>query len=175
MKKFFLISIISISYISLLAQKIETNEIDKFTNAEIVKTKPIKLYTKNLGGTGLCNAFECSIRRVNDNFSMPSAILTRHIEKYTEDSGVSFLFESGETLFLKTDYTGISSPHKFGNGHWFETCFSLSPEEVEILLNNKITAVRIYYLGGYYDHDIKDKNQDKIIKMIELVKNTHPQ
>lgn len=166
-----LISLIFVIVFSLpvFSQKVIKREIDKFSKVEVVETNSNRLFTQNKRGTGFSYIFECSIRRVGDVYSMPASILTDDIEKYTEDSGVTFLFANGDILKLYTNYTGISDPKEFGNGHWFNTSFSLTPEQVELLKNNKIEAIRISYLGGYYDHDIKDKNQDKIMKMIKLV------
>ena len=167
MKKYLiLILVLTISSLSQ-AQKIKKNEVDKFTKSEIIETSIESLYSVNLMGTGWCNKFEFSLRRVNGNYSMPASILMNDIVKYTEEDGVTFLLENEETVTLKTNFTGVGS-ESFGKGYWFRTSFNLSPENIEKLKNNKITAIRINYLGGKYDRDIKGNKQSLIINSFKL-------
>lgn len=153
---------------SVSAQKIKKKEIDKFSKAEIIETSLESLYKQNFMLTGFTNIFECSIRKTNGEYTMPANILTKEIEKYTEDSGVTFLLDNDDTVTLTTLYTGVSG-EKFGNGYWFNTVFPLSDEDVQKLKNNKVVSIRVSYLGGHYDHDVKDKKQSVISKMLKLV------
>lgn len=154
----------------LYAQKIKKNEIDKFTKSEIIETSSETLYSVNSMGTGWCYMFDFCIRRVNGEYSMPTNILMRDIVKYTENDGVIFLLDNDDTVVLKTNYTGIGA-ESFGKGYWFNTNFSLSKEDVEKLKNHKILSVRINYMDGKYDRDLKGKKKEMVMKCLKLFDN----
>lgn len=154
--------------LTINAQKIEFKEVDKFTKDKIVETSMEKLYTKNPMAMGYSNFFSCAIRKVDDDYSMPATILMDDIVKYDENSGVTFLFSNDETVTLRTNYTGIGG-EKFGQGYLFNTSFSLSKLDVNLLKHNNIVSVRISYMGGHFDYDIKSKKQGIVAKMFELV------
>ena len=169
MKKLLIVlSLILVCASSVSAQKIKKKEVDKFTKAEIVETSVESLYKQNFMMSGFTNIFECCIRKTNGFYVMPANILTKEVEKYTEDSGVTFLLDNDDTVTLTTAYTGISGD-KFGNGYWFNTAFNLSEDDVVKLKNNKVVSIRVSYLGGNYDHDVKGKKQEVIAKMLKLV------
>lgn len=154
--------------LTINAQKIEFKEVDKFTKDKIVETSMEKLYTKNPMAMGYSNFFSCAIRKVDDDYSMPATILMDDIVKYDENSGVTFLLSNDETVTLRTNYTGIGG-EKFGQGYLFNTSFSLSKLDVNLLKHNNIVSVRISYMGGHFDYDIKSKKQGIVAKMFELV------
>ena len=166
-KLLFLLSMLVFST-SLLAQKISKKEVDKFTKCLIVETRMESLYSVNLMASGYAYKFDFCIRKVDDTYTMPANILLMEIEKYTESSGVTFLLDNDETIDLTTNYTGIGST-KFGNGYYFETTFSLSNDVVKKLKEHKITNVRIRYLGGYYDRELKSKKQGLLMNCLKLV------
>lgn len=98
---------------------------------------------------------------------MPARILLSDIVKYTEDDGIMFLLDNDETVTLKTSYTGIGGDADF-KGYAFSTSFLLNDEIVEKLKNHKIVSVRINYMGGHYDKDLKGKKQELIMKSLKL-------
>lgn len=170
MKKLFCLMLMCTFIVNIMnAQKIKvTRTIDKFTKAETIETSVERLYTKNFMASGFTNIFECCIRKINGVYSMPANILMHEIVKYDEKSGVVFLLSNGETVTLRTNYTGIGGEH-FGNGYWFRTSFSLLSSDVEKLRNNNIVSVRIMYLGNSFDRDVKSKKQGIVAEMLNLV------
>lgn len=169
LKNFCLILLCTFIVGSISAQKIKVNrEVDKFTKSEVVETSSKRLYTKNFMGTGYTNIFECAIRKVDGVYSMPASILMHDVVKYDENSGVMFLLSNDETVVLITNYIGIGA-ERLGNGFWFNTSFMLSPSDVEKLKNNNIISVRVNYVGGYFDYDLKTKNQGIVAEMLKLV------
>ena len=80
------------------------------------------------------------------------------IKKYTKNDGVTFLLENGETVFLKTNYTGIGS-ESFSNGYYFRTSFIISNDDIIRLKRYKITDVRISFLGEHFDKEINEKTR----------------
>ena len=171
MKRILLVAMFStFALSSIFAQKIKTKEIDKFTKSEIIETSSEYLFRVNYG-SGWTHRFDFILRRVNGSFVMATEILLPDMVKYTEGDGVTFLLDNGETLFLETLYTGISSSNSTNTGYSFSTVFELSQEEVELLKNNKVTDIRVQYFGGAYDKEIKDKKQMLIIDMLRLFEN----
>jgi hypothetical protein len=148
------------------AQKIVKHEYDRFTKDTITETSSVKLI--NVFGKISPSVFNCQIRKIGDNiYSMPATIkLDKGSFKITEDDGVYFLLENDETIILRTAYTGI------GTLRGFSTVYTLSLEDVEKLRQYRIVAIRITYIDGYYDHDIKPENQGKVMKMLQLVDST---
>lgn len=150
------------------AQKIKKSEIDKFSKTKIVETSMESLYSVNFMASGFIYKFDFCIRKSGDSYVMPANILLKDIEKYDENSGVTFLLDNDDTVVLKTNFTGVGGS-KFGNGYFFETSFNISDADVQKLREHKITNVRVSYLGGHYDRELKSKKQELVMKCIQLV------
>lgn len=171
MKRILLVAmLLTFALSGIFAQKIKTKEIDKFTKSEIIETSLETLFQVNYG-SGWTHRFNITLRRVNGSFVMPTYILLPDMVKYTEGDGVILLLDNGETLFLETLYTGISSRNSTNTGYGFSTVFELSQEEIELLKHNKVTDIRVRYFGGSYDKEIKNKKQTLIIDMLRLFDN----
>ena len=150
------------------AQKIKKSEVDKFTKTKLVETSMESLYSVNFMASGFIYKFDFCIRKSGDSYVMPANILLKTIEKYDENSGVTFLLDNDETVVLKTNFTGIGGK-EFGNGYFFETSFNISDADVQKLREHKIITVRVSYLGGHYDRELKSKKQELVMKCIQLV------
>lgn len=149
------------------AQKIKKREIDKFTKSEIIETSNETLYSVNFMGTGWCEKFDFQIRRVDGKYAMPANILRSEIVKYEEGDGITLLLDNGETIDLATNYTGVGGS-VFAKGYYFETSFTIPDEAVAKLKEHKVTDIRIRFLGGSYDRELKAKKQELIMKMLKL-------
>ena len=157
------------SFTTVFAQKIKKKEIDKFTGVEIVETSHETLYTVQIIiAANVTNMFSFKIRRVNGEYCMPASIVMNSVVKYQEDDGVQFLLDNNEVVTLKTNYTGIGAKRYENMGYLFSTSFNLSNDDVEKLKNNKVQTIRITYLGGHYDRDLKGKKQELISKSLRL-------
>lgn len=95
-----------------MGQKIETNEIDKFTKQQVIETNREKIVHHK--GMFLDRTIQCRIRKVDDEFRLTALIGLDEVERYDENSGITLLFENGETVFLPTLYTGIGSEPLIG-------------------------------------------------------------
>lgn len=168
MKTIFNILLIFTFTINIHAQKIKTKEVDKFTKSEVIETSTERLYSKNLMGTGFCNIFQCSIRKVDGIYSMPAGILMNDVVKYDENSNIILLLSNNETITLQTAYTGVGA-ERFANGYWFYTSFILTQSDVEKLKTYEVESIRINYLGGYFDRDLKKNKKNTISEMLKLV------
>ena len=165
MKKVILLFAMSILTSALYAQKIKKNEVDKFTKEQTIETSMESLYSVNFMASGFIYKFDFQIRKVGNAYAMPANILLKDMEKYDENSGVTFLLDNDDTVELTTNYTGVGST-KFGNGYYFETSFTLSDDDVKKLKEHKITNVRIRYMGGHYDRELKSKKQELVMKCL---------
>lgn len=166
MKKNIVIVILGLFPLLCFSQKIRKHEIDKFTKSEVIETSSETLYKSYYFGV-INHKFDFCIRKVNDTFCMPADILMDDMVKYTEDDGVSFLLDNDEVVRLVTNYSGIGA-EKFGSGYWFHTSFDMTAADVEKLKGHKVLSVRITYLGGYCDKDLKGGKQVLIQKMLKL-------
>ena len=72
------------------AQKIKKSEVDKFSKTKLVETSMESLYSVNFMASGFIYKFEFCIRKSGDSYVMPANILLKDIEKYDENSGVTF-------------------------------------------------------------------------------------
>lgn len=167
MKKAILSMLLAIVTMGASAQKIKEKTVDKFTQIEKTETSTETLYSVNFMASGYIYQFEFSIRKIGSKYEMPANILLQDMEKYDENSGVMFLLDNNENIFLKTGYTGIGT-RPFGKGYYFSTCFSLTDDDIDKLKQHKITDVRILYMGGHYDRELKKNKQDLIMRMLNL-------
>ena len=168
MKKIMFLLVVCFLATATYAQKIKKSEVDKFTKTKLVETSVESLYSVNFMASGFIYKFDFCIRKAGDSYIMPANILLRDIEKYDENSGVTFLLDNDDTVVLKTNYTGVGA-EKFGNGYFFNTTFDINDSDVQKLREHKITNVRISYLGGHYDRELKSKKQELVMKCIQLV------
>ena len=168
MKKVMFLMLVCFMSTASYAQKVKKSEVDKFTKTKIVETSMESLYSVNFMASGFIYKFDFCIRKSGDSYVMPANILLKDIEKYDENSGVTFLLDNDETVELTTNFTGIGA-EKFGNGYFFETSFNISDNDVQKLREHKITNVRVSYLGGHYDRELKSKKQELVMKCIQLV------
>lgn len=154
-------SILSLS--SASAQKIKKHEIDKFTKTEFIQTSSAKLI--NVFGTMRPHQFECYIESHDGIITMPAKMqFDMESISIDENSGAILLLDNGDTVRLYTLFLG--TPDRYNA---FSTCFKLSQDDVEKLLNHKILSIRMIYVGGHYDADVKEKNQETVSKMLKLV------
>lgn len=152
-----------ITFFPVHAQKIKKHEIDKFTKEEFIQTSSSKIVNK----TGLMrpHKFECYIERHGNTITMPASMqFDRESVAIDANSGVMLLLDNDETVRLFTAFTG--EPNRFNE---FSTCFNLTEEDINKLLNHKVVSIRMIYVGGHYDADVNEKNQQAISNMISLV------
>ena len=170
MKKSVILSLVCFCFFSIgQAQKITKNEVDKFSKIRIIETSNETLYS-SYAFTLIQSKFDFSIRKVDQVYAMTGDIYMSGIAKYTEDDGITFLLDNDETVKLTTNYTGLGSKYiPQGRCHVFRTSFNLSADDVSKLKAHKVLAIRITYLGGAYDRDLKKNKQDIIMKALKLV------
>lgn len=172
MKKLIAI-IIFLLPIMAMAQKIEKNEIDKFTKQRLVETKMETLAKFNKWKSFKADntRLNIGVRFCNGEWLFPALIILDDCEKVIEGNGVLFLLDNGETIISTTAYTGIfESSQEPGSHLWmFNTVLYIDQDDVDKLRNYKITDIRISVLGKNYDLPVDEGKQDLINRMINLI------
>lgn len=151
---------------SIIAQSIKRDEIDRFTKQRVIETYPETWFSLKFGISKFGLSFKLSC--TDGEYTMPATITTKELVKFTSGDGIVLLLDNDETVTLTTAYLGIGEM-EIHRWYDFSTCFILSNDDIEILKNNKVTAVRVMYLGGHIDQDIKSHNQSLLMDMIKLV------
>lgn len=156
-------------------QEIIENDIDKFTEQHVVCTTQEPLAKRNKWKSQWQQVL-VSIRKVDNEWVMPTFIELDEIEKYDEHSQLILLLSNGDRIFLPSLYTGIGAEDcPIGIGgvnhhvHGFTTVFPLSEQDVDLLRKNSITDVRVTTLGANHDFAIGKKEQDVVKRMIKLI------
>lgn len=173
MKQLFLFILICGFALNVSAQKIKEREIDKFTKLENVSTSVESLYTRpTFLGSGTYK-FEFYIRKQGEaSYTIFAKISTPECEKYSDNSGVSFLLSNGDVVKLQTSYTGVSALSYVSSTskiYTFETAFILSKEDVNKLKEFDITDVRVTTIDSYHDQELKSKKRSLIKRMLIML------
>lgn len=145
----------------LIAQKIMSDKIDKFTGIQHIKTTKESIVTE-LGLVSLSAAGEISIDKDGDRMiSLVFWFVPQNTSSLKETSTITFHFENGENK--EVPYNGsyqLFSAHSLA---YFP--ITLEEEDLELLSKDIITDIRI----NYNDYSIKKKNQDKIPNICKLL------
>lgn len=162
--------------IQSIAQTLIKNEIDKFTKVVTVETSSEVLCRKTVPGAGAHQVVISILKKGDNNIQLLANLGTTTCEKYTEDDGISLLLENDEVVTLRTNFIGVSGPFRvlrpFTPGsHFFDTGFTLSKEDVELLGKYRVVEARINYLGGHQDMTIKKPKQNLLKNMLSLINN----
>lgn len=168
MKTILLFTSLLIASLHCFSQKINKIEVDKFTKEIVVETKGSFLIKKN-GFANIKIGLEMYIQANGGALNMPAAIYLPTSFKFDENSGLMFLLDNDETISLPSAYTGIATPGQGFAPASFSTCFPITKENAEKLMDHDIISVRIKYMGGHEDVDLSRDKQDFIRKSIYLV------
>lgn len=153
---------------SLMAysQKVESN-IDDFTGEKVVKTSWEKIYS---GGMTGANQTRLQIQAVNETNFLLFRIYTNEVVAINQGSEVLIKTPNGVIKGIVTQYS-VAEP-----GAWAENApnnklgiyFKCSIELADIK-DVIIQKIRFPFTDGNLDIEIKDKDNKKIHKMIELI------
>lgn len=177
MKKLIVMMIMFVLPLTMAAQKIAKDDVDKFTKQRVVETKQEELIKRNKW-KNQWQRILISIRNVNGTWTMPAFIELEEVEKYDEESSMTLLLDNGETIILESLYTGIGAEDcPIGIGgvnshvHGFSTVFNLSNSNIDMLKQHVVTDVRISPLGTNYDFVVGEKEQSLIMRSVSKIEN----
>lgn len=173
MKQMFLLILICGFTLNVSAQKIKKREVDKFTKIETITTSVESLYIKPDFLSSGTHKFQFNIRKLGGtSYTIFALITTPECEKYSDDSGVTFLLSNGDIVKLLTSYTGVSEVSYISSSpaiYTFETAFILSKEDVDKLKEFDITDVRLTTFDSYHDIELKNKKRSLIKRMLIML------
>lgn len=161
--------------LTMVAQKIGKNEVDKFTKQRVIETKQEELIKRNKW-KNQWQRILISFRNVNGEWVMPTFIELDEIEKYDDGSTITLLLDNGDAIILECLYTGIGAEDcTIGIGginphvHGFSTVFNLSTDDVDLLKKHNVTDVRVSPLGKNYDFAVGEKEQSLLMRSISKI------
>jgi hypothetical protein len=154
------------------AQTIRENKIDEFTKNSVKRTswEPISKIGKIYGhvrGSKINDQFYLDLKCILDGGNVvgikegPVVML-----KMNTDSVIT-LINQKHIVSCK----GCGSINIIGSdGYGVELNLPLTNDQVEYLTKNTATKIRIYTTDGYIESDIKEKFQDNIKNVLQMVK-----
>ncbi len=176
MKKIKILSIIIllVSWIAGHGQKLEKNEIDKFTKKNIKETSWEKLTGKG-GMSSLYTNFRISKIDTKIWFEL-KMMMNNEIYSINENDQIIFLFENDSTITLfnneaKIACKGCGSPGFVGSeGYGTHTYYELTENDIANFKRNKIIKVRVYNSDSFVEGDAEKVNTP-LRKCFELIEN----
>lgn len=158
MKKALLFSLLFVSIFSF-SQKIEKDQIDKFTGEHHISTSIEKIST----GLG------CSLIKNNNVLSLfvmydcENDVLT-----VSKDSEFLIRFSTSEILKLKVPESRTSN--LIAGGSYLDISFVLDSISIDKLQTNLIEGVRFYTSKFYVERDVSKKDSKKLQALFNLIR-----
>jgi len=153
------------------AQKIKTNEVDKFTKKKVIETSFEKIVSDNsvLGSTGgrLMKNIWIAFRQVGDNEYLRLKWCTNNVIALSENADVIFLDNEGNTYTFKNTGFTVAGQGEGTVGMYGSALYGLNiylTGDCSLLENKNITDMRINTTEGYIDFKI-DKKSFEVISM----------
>lgn len=169
---------VAILYVlSANAQKIKTNEVDKFTKKQIIETSFEKIVSdKNmLGSTGgrLMKNIWIAFRKVGDNEYLRLKWCTNNVLALNENADIILLDKEGNTYtFKNTEFTlsgkGEGTVGAFGSALYGLDIYMIG--DCSALEGKTITDMRINTTEGYIDFELNKKASEKIANTYKIFK-----
>lgn len=167
MKKL-LISLILLSSLSAIAQKIESEDIDKFNGVKTIKTTReavvAAMGVPQVSIQGMIFTEKDKPDKAYTLYFITRATNTGSLK--TDESSITLLMDDGLPMELK--YNGKYD--LFSPGDLLIIYSNVTKEQLDILASHKITDIRIR--ASYtYDYKVKEKKQDVISSISKLLLN----
>ncbi|MFM9008508.1 MAG: hypothetical protein ACKORE_08005 [Bacteroidota bacterium] len=154
------------------AQKLEKNEVDKFTKKSIKATSWEKLIGKG-GMSSLYTNFR--LRKIDETIWFElKMMMNNKVYSILENDQIIFLFDTEETLTLYSNEStvackGCGAPGFVGSeGYGTHTYYRLTKEAIEMFKKNTIKSVRIYNSETYVEGDTEKANS-ALMRCLELI------
>lgn len=145
--------------ISIYAQRIERDEVDKYTKAHIKETSWFILKMR------FASQLSCRLKKINDNYRVELSVSYPAAFNVSEGNHIIMLFDDEVTIKLNCVRGGVGHYvySKYAS-YWNEKLlYEISQSDMKLLTTKSLIGVRIE-LGGEYDEfeGIKEKNQIKL-------------
>lgn len=174
-------SLIMLAFILLtsgaFAQKIKTNDVDKFTKKQVVETSFEKIVSDNsmLGSTGgrLMKNIWIAFRKVGENEYLRLKWCTNNVIALSENADVIFLDGDGNTYTFKNTGFTVAGQGEGTVGMYGSALYGLNiylTGDCSALENKNITDMRINTTDGYIDFKISKNSTETISKTYQVFK-----
>lgn len=137
------------------AQKVVSNEIDKFTGAKKITTNYVLL-----GGST-----QAKLATSNDKVYLILNGVGGGVVG-TDDKLIFLLADGNKAVAYSVD---IQTATYSGSMTTFAFQYKISQEDLSLLQSKQVTAVRKYLTDGYTDIEVKPKNAQKFQKLCQLL------
>ncbi|MCB0516912.1 MAG: hypothetical protein R2798_11085 [Chitinophagales bacterium] len=166
--KYFFTFLFCIGFVGLQAQdcKFETNELDKFTQEKILKSKPAVLWAHKVNGNNFSvyAHFEGGREWLEFKYLHPESF------SFKEGANVIFLFDDSSTLQLPIDKAASSekTPEMARYTAYFNC--TLNSDAFAALSSKTITDIRIPATEGAIDRAIAEANRKKLAEVLHCLR-----
>lgn len=171
MKRLLLITVLTILTFTMnvIAQKIQTNKVDKFTKQLIVETSFEKIVSDKsiLGPSGgrLMKNIWIAFRQVGDKEYLRLKWCTNNVIALSENANIIFLDSDGNTyIFKNSDFT-VAGKGEGTVGVWGSALYGLNIYMIgdcSAIKDKDITDMRINTTDGYIDLALNKKDAKTI-------------
>lgn len=157
------------------AQKVQLNEIDKFTGTHTISITPELIYLHG-NGEFITETLALQFVAVDKEISLTGTIGFNDVVKYKNGDGISLLFKGGKVIDLTCTRYGVGNERYmtitddyFCPVNYFKTTFNLTREELEYISQNKLTDIRVKHADGNFDTKIRSANAKRLRKAAKLL------
>jgi hypothetical protein len=173
-----MIKLYTLSFLFLLifikanSQTLKENKVDEFTKNSVKRTswEPVSKMGKIYA--------HVRASKINDQYylDVKTILLAGDVFGIKEGDVVMLKMSTDSILTLNNpkhlvSCKGCGSVNIIGSdGYGVELNLPVLPDQVDYLISNKITKIRIYTTDGFVESDIKEKFQDAASRVLKLIK-----
>lgn len=161
-------SLLMLISVSVAAQRIERDEVDKFNGSRYVSTNQVPL-AKILGTAKLSvsasKSISASEETVSKNIVLTFWFKASTVFSISKKNNCLLKFDNGEVFELP--YLGDVKIYTTNDLCYFLT--KVNPEQIEIIKANKLTDVRIETSKYSTDIEVKEKFQTKLSETVQVL------
>ena len=145
------------------AQRLEKDEVDKFTKEQVRETGYENIWRNAMMG-GL---IEAKVKSSNGDMTL---WLNLHLTSsfiVMSDNKIYLLLQNDSSIALKSIAGTVGKPTKHV---WHgQVGYLITPEDAKFLRASPLKAIRIDFAGNYDTYNIKERNSSTITDMLKLV------
>lgn len=153
---------------SINAQELKKNEVDEFTGYRTIETS----WEKLAWGLGTPSGIYTRIRSIDGIMVLDMKYMIDDACVISKDDKLMLMDENGKvhSIFPTETFHGTKGGGSIGLvGSSLWGIYAHYHGDMSFLKNNKITKIRIYTTDGYYVKEIKNKYQETLSKLFQLV------
>lgn len=163
--------------ISIYAQKIKSNGVDPFTNKIAIETSEESLLAKNKF-KNQWNEVKVSLRYDDGAWSIPASVLMDKTQQFNPECLLVLRLSNGRIISLHATTTGEAMNSERGAlgvatqtrvAPFITKYEGLTDEDIDAMEQYPITNIRVTSEMTNFDYEIKGKNSELLMRMINLI------